>query len=84
MQQVPVIGFNSGSYDLNLIKKYFVDRISERGTVWVVKKESKTMFSSTREFKSLDIINYAVPGASYTQWISAYGAKQAKSWFPYE
>ena len=32
----------------------------------------------------LDIINYAAPGASYDQCTRAYGAKQAKSWFPYE
>jgi len=27
--QVPVLGFNSGFYDLNVIEKYFVDRLTE-------------------------------------------------------
>ena len=26
--QVPVIGFNSGKYDLNMVKEYFVKEIS--------------------------------------------------------
>ena len=43
--QVSVLGFNSGSYDLNLIKKYFVDRITERGTVRVAKKLTLYLFN---------------------------------------
>ena len=27
--QVPVVGFNSGKYDLNLIKLYFVERLGQ-------------------------------------------------------
>ena len=29
MNQVAVIGFNSGNYDINMIKQYFVERIGE-------------------------------------------------------
>ena len=28
VNQVPVIGFNSGKYDLNIVKEYFVKKIS--------------------------------------------------------
>ena len=28
VNQVPVIGFNSGKYDLNMVKEYFVKKIS--------------------------------------------------------
>ena len=28
VNQVPVVGFNSGKYDMNMIKEYFVKRIS--------------------------------------------------------
>ena len=28
VNQVPVIGFNSGKYDLNMVKEYFVKEIS--------------------------------------------------------
>ena len=27
VDQVPVIGFNSGKYDINMLKKYFVNKI---------------------------------------------------------
>ena len=30
--QVPVLGFNSGKYDLNLIKQYFVEKLSDTCT----------------------------------------------------
>ena len=39
--QLPVLGFNSGSFDLNLIKKYFVDRFIKQGADKVAKKEAK-------------------------------------------
>ena len=29
MDQVAVVGVNSGKYDLNMIKQYFLERISE-------------------------------------------------------
>lgn len=33
--QIPVLGFNSGHYDLNLIKKYFATHILQPGYVIV-------------------------------------------------
>lgn len=48
--QGPILEFNSCSYDLNLIKKNFIDHITERGAVRVAKKEIKTMFLSSKEF----------------------------------
>ena len=83
--QVPILGFNSGKYDLNLIKQYFVEKLADTCTkVKVAIQGSKTMFIITPEFKFLDVINYLGPGTSYDKWIKAYGCKQTKSWFPYE
>jgi len=82
---VPVLGFNSGKYDLNLIKQYFVDELSDTcAKVKVATQGSKTMFMVTPEFKFLDVMNYLAPGISYSKWINAYGCQQTKSWFPYE
>jgi len=51
---VPVLGFNSGKYDLNLIKQYFVEELSAACTkVKVATQGSKTMFVITPEFKFL-------------------------------
>ena len=46
VNQVPVIGFNSGKYDLNVVKEYFLKKISYtkddecNEDVLVVKKEN--------------------------------------------
>ena len=83
--QVPTLGFNSGSYDLNLIKNYFAEQLA--GTVnkvRVAKNGSKIMFILTDRLRFLDIINYLGPGTSYEKWIKAYDCKTTKSWFPYE
>ena len=43
--QVPVLGFNSGKYDLNLIKQHFVEKLADTCTkVKVATQGSKTMF----------------------------------------
>ena len=83
--QVPVLGFNSGSFDLNVIEKYFVDNLTEVSPKPKVgAKGNKKIFILTPEFRFLDIINYVGPGTSYDKWIKAYGCKTEKSWFPYE
>jgi len=47
--QVPILGFNSGTYDLNLIKNYFAGVLTEEEKkIRVAKKGNKIMFSLTR------------------------------------
>jgi hypothetical protein len=84
-RQVPVLGYNSGRYDLNLIKNYFAEHLTDTyEKVDIAAKGTQTMFLVTPEFKFLDVINYVGPGKSYSDWVKAYGCKQTKSWFPYE
>ena len=83
--QVPVLGFNSGTYDLNLVKNYFAERLADTtNKVRVAKHGNKIMFLLTSGFRFLDIINYLGPGTSYEKWVKAYDCKTTKSWFPYE
>ena len=83
--QVPVLGFNSGTYDLNLIKKYFAEKLADTtNKVRVAKHGNKIMFLLTSGFRFLDIINYLGPGTSYEKWVKAYDCKTTKSWLPYE
>ena len=83
--QVPVLGFNSGQYDLNLIKKHFAEKLADTtNKVRVAKHGNKIMFLLTSGFRFLDIINYLGPGTSYEKWVKAYDCKTTKSWFPYE
>ena len=83
--QVPVVGFNSGSYDLNLIKGYFAERLADTtGKVRVAKTANEIMFLLTKGFHFLDVINYLGPGTSYEKWVKAYECEAEKSWLPYE
>ena len=83
--QVPTLGFNSGTYDLNLIKKYFAGKLADTANkVRVAKNGNKIMFILTSGFRFLDIINYLGPGTSYGKWVEAYDCKATKSWLPYE
>ena len=84
VKQVPVFGFNSGSYDINMIKEYFVKDIAKISDVNVAKKENSYMFLSLPIFKFLDIKNYLAPGLSYDAWCRAYGCELQKLAFPYE
>ena len=85
--QVPVVGFNSGVYDLNMIKTYFAGQLAastKPGKVKVAKAGKKIMFITTPGYRFLDIINYLGPGVNYENWVKAYEAEQEKSWFPHE
>ena len=81
--QVPVIGFNAGRYDLNLIRKYFISHLGEE-QVESGEKQGQIMFMKTSKFNFLDVTNYLSPGTSYDKWVKTYGVKQTKSWLPYE
>ena len=77
--QVAVIGLNSGKYDLNLIKQYFVERIAKN--VWqikVAKKDNNYMFLTTSRFKFLDILNFLAPGMSYEKWCKSLECRLKK------
>ena len=84
VKQVPVFGFNSGRYDINMIKEYFVKNLTSLSDVNVAKKENSYMFLSTPNFKFLDIKNFLAPGLSYDAWCRAYGCELQKLAFPYE
>ena len=84
VKQVPVFGFNSGRYDINMIKEYFVKYLAEISNVNDAKKENSYMFLSLPNFKFLDIKSYLAPGLSYDAWCRAYGTELQKLVFPYE
>ena len=84
VKQVPVFCFNSGRYDINMIKEYFVKNLTSLSDVNVAKKENSYMFLSTPNFKFLDIKNFLAPGLSYDAWCRAYGCELQKLAFPYE
>ena len=90
INQVPVIGFNSGKYDLNMVKEYFVKKISYNKEdecnedVFAAKKENDYMFLTTSKFKFLDVKNYIGPSLSYDGWCTSMGCRMQKLMFPHQ
>ena len=83
--QVPVLGFNSGKYNINMIKEYFVKHLTEQeGEISVAKKENSYIFLTTCKFKFLDVLSYLAPGLSFDGWCKANNCAVQKLVFPYE
>ena len=83
LHQLPVVGFNSGRYDLNAIKKFFVPLLIHNNAA-AIKRQNTYMCLSTDQLKFVDICNYLEPGVSYDKYLKAYGCELQKGHFPYE
>ena len=83
LQQLPVIGFNSGKYDLNMIKRSFVPLLIANNAA-VIKRQNTYMCLYTDKLKFVDICNYLAPGVSYAKYLTAYACELGKGHFPYE
>ena len=83
LQQLPVIGFNSGKYDLNMIKRSFVPLLISNNAA-VIKRQNTYMCLYTDKLKFLDMVNFLAPGVSYDKYLKAYGCELQKGHFPYE
>ena len=73
VNQVPVFGFNSEKYDLNLVKEYFIKTPSDMTDITVAKKDNSYMFLTTSMFM-LRIISLQVLAMMA-------GARQTGVWF---
>ena len=91
IEQVPVVGFNSARYDINIIKFYLVgillkldpfndDQIAEGP----LKTNNKYRVISSKHLKFLDIYQYIAPNYSLDEFIKAYTGEKVKGVFPYE
>ena len=85
LRQLPVIGFNSGHYDLNVIKKFYIPYMVKNNDIqFVIKRQNTFMCFSTPKLKFLDVTQYLAPGVSYDKYLKAYGCELQKGHFPYE
>ena len=83
LNQLPVVGFNSGRYDLNAIKIFFVPLLIHNNAA-VIKRQNTYMCLYTEKLKFVDICNYLASGVSYDKYLKAYGCDLQKGHFPYE
>ena len=85
LMELPVLGFNSGKYDINAAKNPFFSHLVKHEQVkFVIKRNNNHMCLKTMHLKFLDITNYLAPGFSYEQFLKAYECTQTKGYFPYE
>ena len=82
--QLPVVGYNSSKYDLNLIKKSLADALDLDKEGYVIKKQNAYTSIGTSNFKFIDANNFVAPGTSYDKFLKSYHCSQQKSYFPYE
>ena len=89
LHQLPLLGFNSGKYDLNTIKRFFVPLLirnsdTEQASCFAIKRQNSFICLSTDKLKFIDMVNYLAPGYSYDKYLKAYGCELEKGHFPYE
>ena len=84
-EQVPVLSFNGGRYDLNLIKGKLAKHLNlSEDRTYVIKRNNSYSAISTPQLKFLDIMNILAPGVSYSKFLKAYGIEECKGFLPYE
>ena len=83
---LPVFGFNSAEYDLNLIKSYLLPfLINERNMEHtVIKKANQFVSFKFGDVQLLDIMNFLGGTTSLDSFLNAYKTAETKGFFPYE
>jgi hypothetical protein len=85
LKELPVVGFNSGKYDVNTMKVDLFAKLVKRQKIKnTVERNNNCMCIKTEALKFLDITNYMAPGFSYSQYLKAYECTEEKGFFPYE
>ena len=83
---LPVFGFNSAKYDLNLIKSYLLPiPVNERDIEpTVIKKANQFISFKFGDIQLLDIMNFLGEATSLDSFLKAYKTSETKRFFPYE
>ena len=85
LEELPVLGFNSGKYDLNAVKEFLFPVLVQNEEVqFTIKRNNNFMCLKTDHLRFLDVTNFLAPGFSYAKFLKAYECPQTKGFFPYE
>ena len=85
LKELPVLGFNSGKYDLNAVKEFlFPVLVKSECIQFTIKRNNNFMCVKTDHLRFLDVTNFLAPGFSYDKFLKAYECPQTKGFFPYE
>ena len=83
---LPVFGFHSAKYDINVIKSYLLPiLINERNMEpIVIKKANQFVSFKFGDIQLLDIMNILGGARSRDSFLKAYKTAETKGFFPYE
>ena len=83
---LPVFGFNSAKYDINLIKSYLLPvLINERNMEpTVIKKANQFVSFKFGDVQLLDVMNFLGGATSLDSFLKTYKTAETKGFFPYE
>ena len=85
LNEMPVLSYNGGKYDINLIKHHLHNALNEieEPVTFCIKKCSSYAAMKTKHFKFLDVMAYVAPGFSLEKFLKAYNCRLGKGKFPY-
>ena len=83
---LPVFGFNSAKYDINLIKSYLLPILIDERNIEpiVIKKANQFVSFKFGDVQLLDIKNFLGGATSLDSFLKAYKTAETKGFFPYE
>lgn len=84
---LPVLGYNSSRYDLQVLQYYgFFALLMKRDGIKRIIKKNGFILVKTDHLKFLDAMRYLAPGYSLRKFIQSFApsVKLGKMWFPYE
>ena len=82
-RELIVIGFNSATYNLNLITPTLIQQLLDK-IDFVIKKVNKYLCIKTEKLRFLDIRHFLAPGFSYQKFLIACSSVQTKFYFSCE
>ena len=83
---LPIFGFNSAKYDLNLIKSYLLPNLVNERIIepTVMKKANQFISFKLSHIQLLDIMNFLGGATSLDSFLKACKTSVTKGFFPYE
>ena len=83
---LPVFGFNSGRYDINVIKSYLIPYLIKEKEIEpsVIKKANDFVSFKFGDVQLLDIMKFLGGATTIDSFLKAYKASELKGYFPYE
>ncbi|KAJ7371340.1 hypothetical protein OS493_026440 [Desmophyllum pertusum] len=72
LKELPVLGFNSGKYDLNAVKDFLFPVLVQNEQVqFTIKRNNNFICLKTEHLRFLDVTNFLAPGFSYDMFLKA-------------